>query len=285
MSCPLCNSNESHPAWMGATVYDGGRYEYQQCGECGSMFVSPMPDDKTLARMYGEDYAQFISVEEAHSGNEGTSQVLDELGKRAPGMFLDYGCGGGYLLREASRSGWTSYGIDFSRSTTNAIADSGECVIVGSLDEIPSDAKFDAIHMGDVIEHLTDPNRDMPEIIERLNPNGVLIAQGPLEANFNLFLSGLRVKKRIRNTDSTMPPYHVSLATIEGQRKFFARFGLKTVRLDIFETAHPAPEKAPSLRDVRSTSLFLLRKISQTFSPMLSSTAGNRYFYVGTKVE
>src|SRR5687768_12368612 len=124
MSCPLCNCTESHPAWMGATVYDGMRYEYQQCDACRSMFVSPMPSDETLGRMYGEDYAQFISAEEAHSGDEGTSRVLDELGKLGGGVFLDYGCGGGHLLREAARSGWTSYGVDFSRSTTEAISSS-----------------------------------------------------------------------------------------------------------------------------------------------------------------
>ena len=189
------------------------------------------------------------------------------------------------MLREAARLGWTSYGVDFSRSTTDAISSFADCTLVGRLDEISADVLFDAVHMGDVIEHLTDPNREMPTILERLKPGGVLIAQGPLEANFNLFLSGIRVKKLVRNTDSTMPPYHVSLATIDGQRKFFTRFGLKTVRLDIFETAHPAPETAPGLKDMRSTALFLLRRLSQTVSPVLSSSAGNRYFYVGTKIE
>jgi SAM-dependent methyltransferase len=271
---------------MGATVYDGCRYEYQQCGTCASMFVSPMPTEQTLGRMYGEDYAQFISAEEAHSGDEGTGRVLDELAKLRSGALLDYGCGGGHLLREAAQIAWATYGIDFSRSTTEAIAGSGECVIVGSLDEVPSEVFFDAIHMGDVIEHLTDPNHDMPAILDRLKPGGVLIAQGPLEANFNLFLSGLRLKKAIRDTDSTMPPYHVSLATSDGQRKFFERFGLQQRRFDVFETAHPAPASLAQtdLKSLRSTSLFLLRKISQTLSPILRTAAGNRYFYVGTKV-
>ena len=287
MNCPLCNSSGSAPSWMGATVYDGTRYEYQQCKRCGSMFVSPMPGAKALERMYGEEYAQFISAEAAHSGDSGTSRVLAELGKLKPGVFLDYGCGGGHLLGQAARLGWRGYGVDFSRSTTQAITGKLDCTIVGDLREISSDVLFDAVHMGDVIEHLTDPNRDMPAILERLKPGGVLIAQGPLEANFNLFLSALRFKKAIRNTHSTMPPYHVSLATSEGQQEFFRRFGMKQVRFDVFETAHPAPDRLSfaDLKNARSTSLFLLRKISQTFSRILSSSAGNRYFYVGTRIE
>ena len=246
------------------------------------MFVSPMPDDATLQRMYGNDYAQFISTDAAHSGDAGTSQVLDELGKLECGAFLDYGCGGGHLLNKVEGMGWTTYGVDFDRLANRQ--SSGSSTIVESLAQLKSEILFDAVHLGDVIEHLTDPNRDMPAILKRLRDGGTVIAQGPLEANFNLFLFGLRLKKIIRNTPSSMPPYHVSLATSEGQQEFFRRFGLRKVRFDIFETAHPAPDMLPSLSDVRSMSLFLLRKLSQAFSPLFSSSAGNRYFYVGTKI-
>ena len=284
MKCPLCSSSDSKQSWMGATRYGEIRYEYQECLRCGSMFVHPMPDEMTLARMYGEDYVQFLSSEEAHSGDEGTNSVLDELDKYGKGNFLDYGCGGGHLLRESTARGWTCYGVDFARSATHAVT---TYQIVGKLAAIPEEISFDAIHLGDVIEHLPEPDRDLPELISRMKPHGIFVAQGPLEANFNMFLEGLRMKKLLKNTDSTMPPYHVSLATGTGQRALFSRLGLKTIRFDVFETAHPAPESLSpkDLSDVRKTFLFALRKMSRTLSPLLNSSAGNRYFYVGERVD
>jgi SAM-dependent methyltransferase len=286
MICPLCNSSGSRRSWMGATVYRGTRFEYQECLGCRSVYVSPMPDRQTLEQMYGDDYGQFISLEEAHSGGEGSENVLSELRSLEPGTFLDYGCGGGYLLREAARSGWRTWGTEFDRAATETLRDQNGLGIVGDLDQIPDDVLFDVIHMGDVIEHLTDVNTEMKRILARLNPRGILIAQGPLEANFNLFLTGLRLKKLLRNSDSSMPPYHVMLATEAGQRELFKRFRLEPLRFDISEAAHPAPGTIDlaGLRNMRLASLYLLRKFSQTFSGFISSSAGNRYFYVGKKI-
>ncbi len=272
---------------MGATVYRDTRFEYQECLDCASVYVSPMPDRETLAQMYGDDYGQFISLEEAHSGGEGTDNVLQHLRIFDQGTFLDYGCGGGYLLREVSKAGWRTWGTEFDRTATESLKRShGDSVVVEDLDQIPSDILFDAIHMGDVIEHLTDVNTEMTRILGRLKTGGVLIAQGPLEANFNLFLSGLRLKKLLRNTDSTMAPYHVMLATDAGQRELFSRFSLEQIAFEISEAAHPAPETIDlaGLRNVRLASLYLLRKFSQTFSPFISASAGNRYFYVGRNI-
>lgn len=270
---------------MGSTIYHGSRFEYQECLDCRSMYVSPMPDRETLEQMYGDDYGQFISLEETHSGGEGTSRVLDELRKIDAGTFLDYGCGGGFLIKEVASAGWRAFGVEFDRSATEKLRGRADSEVVSDLDEFPVGLQFDAVHMGDVIEHLTDVNAGMLGILERLKTGGTIIAQGPLEANFNLFLTGIRFKKILRNSDSSMPPYHVILATSAGQKELFARFGLEELAFDVSETAHPAPEKfgAADLRNARLTALFILRRVSQAISPLLSSSSGNRYFYVGRK--
>jgi SAM-dependent methyltransferase len=245
-----------------------------------------MPDAETLKQMYGDDYGQFLSVDHAHTGDAGTQKVLELMKKLGNGTFLDYGCGAGKLISEVSALGWKSYGIEFNRSMTDQIAGTHEAVIAGNLEEIPAEISFDAIHFGDVVEHLTDVNVDMPKVLARLTKNGVLIAQGPLEANFNVFLLGLRLKRMLRSSDSSMPPYHVSLATAKGQKSFFSRFGLQEIIFEIVETAHPAPERLTfgGLRSIRLTSLFLLRKTSQAISRTVRSSMGNRYFYAGRKI-
>jgi len=245
-----------------------------------------MPDDDLLASMYGADYEQFLTAEEAHSGQIGTQRVLNRLENRAKGWFLDYGCGGGSLLVETAKLGWKCFGVDFDRPATDTLAEAGNLSVVPKLDDLPDEVTFDVIHLGDVIEHLTDVNSQIPAILSRLKRGGEIIAQGPLDANLNVFLLGLKLKKLLRPSISDMPPYHVSLATLKGQNSFFERFGLEKIEMSVFETSHPAPEhlRISDLADIRLTSLFLLRKVSQVISLLFPSKMGNRYFYIGRKI-
>ncbi len=286
--CPLCNATESEPSWLGATEYRQKKYDYLQCGCCGSLYCSPMPDDETLALMYGDDYQQFFSIETCHSGDEGINQVLESLKNREKGVFFDYACGAGVLLKEVSKFGWEAFGLELNVETAEKYSRLNNVKIVSSLEELPDGFRADVVHLGDVLEHLTDVNSQFPPILDLLKDGGLVIAQGPLEANFNLFFLGVKLSRQLRNApNSTMPPYHVSLATIKGQAEFFNRFNLNKITFDVFETAHPAPERIglADLKSPRTTAFFLLRKISQTFSAMASGTMGNRYFYVGIKGE
>src|SRR5215212_7471618 len=90
--CPLCNTTDSQASWLGATRYREKKYDYLQCAECDSLYCSPMPDEETLALMYGDDYQQFLSVESCHSGDDGIRQVVEYLKTREKGVFFDYAC-------------------------------------------------------------------------------------------------------------------------------------------------------------------------------------------------
>jgi 2-polyprenyl-3-methyl-5-hydroxy-6-metoxy-1,4-benzoquinol methylase len=284
--CPLCNTTESEASWLGATQYREKKYDYLQCAECDSLYCSPMPDDETLALMYGDDYEQFLSVESCHSGDDGIRQVIDYLKTREKGVFFDYACGAGVLLGEVAKIGWEVIGFELNVAAAEKYSRLHNVKIVSDLKDLPADFRADVIHLGDVLEHLTDVNQQFPLILDLLKENGLVIAQGPLEANINLFFLGVKLARILRRAPiSEMPPYHVSLATVEGQRKFFNRFRLREMVFDVFETAHPAPERIgiSDLKNFRKSAFFLLRKVSQTVSSVFPKRMGNRYFYVGSK--
>ena len=146
--------------------------------------------------------------------------------------------------------------------------------------------RADVLHLGDVIEHLTAIDEEMPAILELIAPDGVLIAQGPLESNANLFTLLLRVARTMtQSRTSTMPPYHVLLATADGQRRLFTRLGLVARDFEISEVAWPAPRRL-GLRDIgniRKVGLWVLRLASQIISHIGPRDWGNRYFYVGER--
>ncbi|HWB00549.1 MAG TPA: class I SAM-dependent methyltransferase [Pirellulales bacterium] len=283
MNCPLCNVRESRPSWLDRVFYHDREFQYRQCTGCGSLFCHPMPDAQTLALMYGPEYVQDFSGGAVFDPKE-PLRVIHQLSTESPGTFVDYGCGEGALLAEAAKRGWTAIGIEFDDDVARRTAERTETRVVGLAEGESLGACADVLHLGDVIEHLTDLNAQMPRILQLLKPGGLLLAQGPLEGNANLFSSTVQTARRLRPARRTeMAPYHVLLATASGQRTFFKRFGLSEVQYSVSEVAWPAPARlrfADWCRP-RALALFTLRKLSQGISQLQPNRWGNRYFYVG----
>jgi len=286
--CPLCGGRQAKPSWLGSTVYDGQTYSYLQCEGCRSLYCDPMPRREALARLYGSEY-QVVLADHGDGGEREIGRVIRSLqaGRRIPGTFVDYGCGRGRLMREVSRLGWRAIGVEFDDAVAASVAREIGLSVVGRDEAHRSlGGGADVLHLGDVIEHLTAIDKEMPAILELIAPGGVLIAQGPLESNANLFTLVLRVSRTMTQSgESAMPPYHVSLATADGQRRLFTRLGLVARDFEISEVAWPAPQRL-GLRDIgnpRKVGLWVLRLVSQIISHIGPRDWGNRYFYVGQR--
>lgn len=283
-ACPLCGETRSRPGWIGSTRFEGRLFDYRECVACASLYCDPMPDATTVELMYGPQY-----LAEFNPGAEGSGHpVSDGLGEwltgREPGRFIDFGCGAGELLSAVGRAGWEAVGVEFDQGVATAVACRTGSAVVTPGETISLRSTADVVHLGDVIEHLTDLDRQFPEILRLLKPGGTLLAQGPLEANPNLFLAGIRLARRLRGrVPVNMPPYHVLLATAAGQRRFFRRHGLREMRFSIEEVSWPAPPRweGALFRQPRKLALYTLRRISRAVSGFMPERWGNRYFYAG----
>ncbi len=284
--CPLCHGTAVGPSWLRGTIYNGKLYPYAQCQTCRSHFCSPMPDADTLSCMYGREYRQ---------GNFGAgcqqddpkqpARVVDWLKKTTPpGTFVDYGCGKGDLLRQAAECGWRAIGIEYDAQVARSVSDAAgvEVHSLGHGHRLAGVA--DVLHLGDVIEHLTDVEEQMPAILRLLKPGGTLLAQGPLEGQMSLFNFAIKMVRALRGyPPARMPPYHVLLATAQGQRSLFGRFGMEELVYQVHEVSWPAPARfgRALLRHPRSLALFTLRRLSMGVTRLSGSGQGNRYFYAG----
>lgn len=242
-----------------------------------------MPDDVALTRLYGTEYAQGADGIEDPKQPERSLQTLQRCSGTS---FLDYGCGRGELLSAVSTLGWRPMGVEAIPAVAKATSEQVGVTVV-TPDEAFDGAvgQVDVLHLGDVLEHLTNLDADVTRILGLVRGGGTVIAQGPLEANRNLFTAVVAFARRARRVpDEKRPPFHVTLATAKGQRCLFERAGLHTVEWTVTEVDWPAPSKVTvALRQGRrALALFFLRRLSRKVTAVLPwMELGNRYFYVG----
>lgn len=284
MPCPLCNRDASQNSWLGKVLYQGKEFNYAECLSCKSLFCDPMPDESTLSQMYGSNYMMSFSPDPTVDDPKEPQKVLDLLAKLGSGTFIDYGCGKGELLSAAAKLGWDVLGVEFDEQVCRQVQQNIGAKVITSVEALARESIADVLHLGDVVEHMTKISEQMPEILKLIKPGGFLIAQGPLEGNFNVFTLGIRLSRSFRSAHVEMAPYHVMLATRAGQEECFRRFGLTQQEFAVSEVTWPAPARV-STEDIfrpRAFALYGLRQFSLAMSA-IQPHWGNRYFYVGRK--
>jgi SAM-dependent methyltransferase len=148
-----------------------------RCEECGHGQLARMPSEVELGEAYGEAASDDYVEEE--EGQRATARIaLDRIERHTggPGALLDLGCWVGFLLSEADKRGWKTLGVEPSDFAAAYAKDElGLDIIQGDLLEadVPL-GEWDAVVLGDVIEHLLDPAGALDRIAELLKPDGVV---------------------------------------------------------------------------------------------------------------
>jgi SAM-dependent methyltransferase len=148
-----------------------------RCRACGHGQLDVFPTDAELAAAYSEAASEDY-VEEEAGQRESARRMLEKVERHvSPGRLLDLGPWVGFYMSEAQQRGWTGTGIEPSEFASAYARDRlGLDVRTGDLfdQELP-DGEFDAVLMGDVIEHLTRSGDALNRIHGWLRPGGALI--------------------------------------------------------------------------------------------------------------
>lgn len=197
-----------------------------RCTTCGHRQTEPMPADAILESAYSgaasDDY-----VREADGQRETARRALAQIerhlvpdphnGTSRPRRLLDLGCWVGFLLAEARDRGWEAAGVEPSQFASAYARDElGLDVLTGELlsAELPL-AHYDAIVMGDVIEHLPRPGEALDRMAALLRPGGV--------AWMALPDAGSLVARRLGRRWWSVIPTHVQFFTRDSIRTLLER--------------------------------------------------------------
>jgi SAM-dependent methyltransferase len=183
------------------------------------MQLERFPTDAELAAAYEQAESDDYVGEEA--GQRETARVaLDRIERYVGrGRLVDLGCWVGFLMAEARERGWEPVGIEPSTfASTYARERLGLDVRQGGLFEVElPEHSFQAAVLGDVIEHLVDPDRALERIARLLAPGGVLYMALPD--------AGSRVARTMGARWWSVIPTHVQYFTRESLARLLRRAG------------------------------------------------------------
>jgi SAM-dependent methyltransferase len=194
-----------------------------RCPACGHMQLDVFPSDEALAAEYArassDDY-----VEEEAGQRETARRMLASLERHVPpGRLLDLGPWVGFYMAEAEGRGWTATGIEPS-SFASAYARDRLGLDVRTEDlyeaELP-ESSFDAVLMGDVLEHLTRTDEALDRVRRWLVPDGVLILLLPD--------AGSRLARLLGRRWWAVVPTHVHYFTPNSIVRMLDRHGFEVV--------------------------------------------------------
>jgi SAM-dependent methyltransferase len=159
----------------------GGRLRLVECGHCGLRYLNPTPDVRDLTHIYNYDV-----YEDSTNNNPALMEhFYQTLVRYRPSLHkvIEIGCGTGEFLALLESRGLETAGVEFADSATR-VKFKGQ-LYVGRMEDIavPS-ARFDAVLLLNVIEHLSDPIAVLRKIRTMLQPGGLLLLRHP---NSDLF--------------------------------------------------------------------------------------------------
>lgn len=227
----------------GEILYDKDNIQVINCPTCGFAHISPYPTpdeipETDLDSLYGryQDWVESSKEDEewlalGNGDKLANFKQLLQFQSVKDKKILDVGCGLGYFLRQSKKSGWDPYGVEPGKNAVKYCLDAGLKVSHGYLGDegILDKTKFDALHLGKVIEHVPEPDRLIQKCSKVLKSGGVMCLEAPND--FNIFQNSIiaQFKHKKYWVD---PRQHVNYFNFDSLENLLERNGFKILLRD-----------------------------------------------------
>ncbi len=147
-----------------------------KCQSCGLIFVDEKISQEEISTYY-EVAADPLYFSEQSARQRTFAGYLDKLEKVFPkkGRLLDVGTNTGLFVRQAIDRGWDALGIEPNRWASEYAKKHYKINLINKPFEKKSfpPESFEVITMWDVIEHFTNPVKQMKTVYYQLKPGGL----------------------------------------------------------------------------------------------------------------
>jgi len=175
-NCPLCDAPTCNSQIRFNVLQLHWKVDILQCNKCSLLYKEYAPNDRLLLRIYTSEYGHF----KQSVNGENLSSRIERLGL-PHGSLLDYGCGMGEFVLQATKAGWDGHGCDPFLPNISHCGNNAH--LFHKLDAadvaIKSLGKFDCITMWAVAEHLNYTPAVFSNLASILHKNGRLIFNSP----------------------------------------------------------------------------------------------------------
>lgn len=296
MHCPSCNSIAKNKSYYPVVIFNEKHFSYLQCCDCKLIFISPFPDNEDFDIMYPPAYQNGLDL-----------TIYSDLKVKLPGLrfdyayqfdlikkyssgknIADYGCGSANFISNAINIGYVCDGVEYNPKFIEILRKNLLSVSFYSIEEFISDhKKYDVIRLSNVLEHLTDPKNVLENLYSKLEDNGIILIEGPIEDNFSLaqFFRKFYFMFRIFFQKSWLvyhSPTHMFFSNRKNQQEMLEHKNIELLHFSVKEEAWPFPEKVSLSNGIGDFIKGLIARISMVTSK-LNPNWGNTFIYVGRK--
>lgn len=182
-SCPACQSKELVPFIASVDYHYGieGVFQTDQCCDCKTVFLNPMPSVRDLGNMYDAEYYSYQRPQEKSWLNRIRRRILryprlTHVPRfKKPGTMLDVGCGAGQYIMLMRQGGWTVCGSELNEAAAAKGREAGLEIYGGELMDAKFDDKFfDFVRSNHSFEHIPNPGPILREMHRILKEDGKL---------------------------------------------------------------------------------------------------------------
>jgi SAM-dependent methyltransferase len=185
----------------GVVVASANGFDVIECKECGFKHAISIPTDDELEQIYSHEYytqEKPLYLERYREDLEWWNtvytrryEILEQHLSLQQRCILDIGSGPGFFLLNGKNRGWQVKGIEPSIEAAEHSQGLGLDVdnIYFTEQTAPTLGSFDAINMGEVLEHIPNPIALLKLVHARLNVDGLVCIIVPNDFNpFQLIL-------------------------------------------------------------------------------------------------